>query len=189
MEGLPCDAVDFLFRILSSLFFDWPLRRQTTMTMTTTEMTKDDAEDRMTINRRCDVSSDLSLMELSSFCLSDTCMSSNLVLGWILYTSVDTCTSNPLSVVPMKFASVANIVKRYNRKMYVWNELIFYKTWILTMFAASLRHVTLILCAIAHIYTLVAIWRIGTHRYTVWSNPSWFTSYEKSHRLTEKFCT
>lgn len=85
----------------------------------------DDADDRITINRRCDVSSDLSLIELSSFCLSDTCMSSNLVLGWISYTSVDTCTSNPLSVVPMKFASVANIVKRYNRKMYVWNVWIF----------------------------------------------------------------
>lgn len=103
---------------------------------------------------------------------------------------VEFCTRALILVqaIPMKFASVANIVKRYNRKMYVWNELIFYKTWILTMFAASLRHVTLILCAIAHIYTLVAIWRIGTHRYTVWSNPSWFTSYEKSHRLTEKFC-
>lgn len=187
MEALPCDAADFLFRTFSSLFFVRLLRRQTTMTMTTTEMTKDDADDRITINRSCDVSSDLSLMELSSFCLSDTCMSSNLVLGWILYTSVDTCTSNPLSVVPMKFASVANIVKRCNRKMYLWNELIFYKIWILTL-NASLRHVTLILCALAQIYTLVAICWIGTHRYTVWSNPPWFTSYEKSHRLTEKFC-
>lgn len=104
VEGLPCDAVDLLFRTFPSLLFDWVLRRQTTMTIATTEMTRDDADDRMTINRRCDVSSDLSLMELSSFCLSD--VSSISVVGWVLYTSVGTCTSNPLSVVPMKFAYV-----------------------------------------------------------------------------------